>query len=137
VAAAWGGDDAAVKKELKRLEGTWEQLEVIESGKKTVTPEGVQLWAIIRGNTYRVEGCGKVFAEGTLKLDPSKKPPPIDFTRTRGESKGETFLAVYELKGDLLRICVALPGNARPTAVTASEGSGLTLQTFRHVRPKS
>jgi uncharacterized protein (TIGR03067 family) len=143
VPAAWGGDDAkqkakkeAIEKELKLLEGAWDQISVVEEGKKIETPKGVRLRTTIRGGAYTVEGGDKIYAKGTLKLDPDKKPKALDVITTDGVVKGMVFLAIYELKGDELRMCVAQPGQDRPTEFSAGPGSERVVQTFRRAKPK-
>src|SRR5260370_13514618 len=40
-----------------------------------------------------------------IKLDPSTEPKEIDFTPTSGGAKGQTYLGIYEIKEDILKIC--------------------------------
>jgi len=61
----------------------------------------------------------------------------LDVTRSEGPRKGETVLAIYEVKGDSLRTCFAPPGRERPTGFTPKEGSGHVLRTYKRVKPGS
>ena len=73
----------------------------------------------------------KVFNEGTVQLDPTKKPKAIDVTFIEGERKGQVVLGIYEIEGDAFRVCVARPGDERPAEFSAKAGSGPTLIAYR------
>jgi uncharacterized membrane protein len=47
-----------------------------------------------------------------------------------GKSKGATYLGVYELVGDTLRLCYALDGRPRPGGFSSEPGSGHYLAIF-------
>src|SRR5882724_7401069 len=54
-------------------------------------------------------------SEGTIDLDPSAKPKAVDITYTQGLLKGCTVPAIYELKGDTVKVCFAWQSKNRPT----------------------
>ena len=64
--------------------------------------------------------------EGSFVLDLTKKPWRMDATYTKGSQKGETYLGIYSLKGDVLKWCVSVPGSERPTKF-ATGGSNFYL----------
>ena len=55
----------------------------------------------------------------------------MDVIGTDGPNKGKTFLAIYELEGDMLRICYDLAGKTRPTAFATEQGTKLFLVRYR------
>jgi len=63
--------------------------------------------------------------------DASKSPKTIDYVNTHGTNKGKSQLGIYEFDGDLLRVCVAAPGSARPQKFESLRGSGMTLTVWR------
>jgi len=63
------------------------------------------------GDRFTIRSKGQVIYRGTYIIDASAKPAAIDFRDTAGERKGKTWLRIYELDGDTLRIC----DNARTT----------------------
>jgi uncharacterized protein (TIGR03067 family) len=69
--------------------------------------------------------------KGNYKLDPGKKPRAIDLTTTEGPGKGVTVLAIYELKGDELRICYDLQDETRPTEFKTKKGTLLHLVSYK------
>jgi uncharacterized protein (TIGR03067 family) len=51
-------------------------------------------------------------------------------TGTEGPNIGKTYPAIYELKGDLLRICYDLSGVKHPTEFKSIAGTKLYLVTY-------
>jgi uncharacterized protein (TIGR03067 family) len=73
--------------------------------------------------------------EGTVKLDPAKTPREMDITGTDGPNKGMTFLAIYEIKDDTLRVCYDLSGKARPKEFKTQADSQLFLVEYKREKP--
>src|ERR671931_19222 len=46
--------------------------------------------------------------KGTVAVDVAKKPKQMTIAGTDGPNKGKTIPAVYELSGDMLKICYQL-----------------------------
>jgi uncharacterized protein (TIGR03067 family) len=65
--------------------------------------------------------------EGTYKVDTSKKPRHIDFTPRQGRDKDKVFKGIFVLEGKLLTICLARPGDDRPSEASSKDGSGHIL----------
>jgi uncharacterized protein (TIGR03067 family) len=72
-----------------------------------------------------------IISEGTMTLDPTKKPKEIDETITTGPNKGKVFSAIYEIDDDHHRICFATAGKERPPAFSSVPGSGHLLQVWK------
>jgi uncharacterized protein (TIGR03067 family) len=71
---------------------------------------------------------------GTYTLDATTRPKSITVTGTEGPNHGKTFPAIYELKGDTLRICYDLSGAIRPTEFKSLAGTKLYLVTYQRQR---
>jgi uncharacterized protein (TIGR03067 family) len=67
---------------------------------------------------------------GTYTVDSASKPKGMTITGTEGPNHGKTFPAIYELKGDTLRICYDLSGAKRPTEFKTIPGTKLYLVTY-------
>jgi uncharacterized protein (TIGR03067 family) len=78
---------------------------------------------------------GEMSDEGTVKRDPGKSPKTMDITGKKGPNVGKTFLCIYELKGDDLRVCYDLSGKARPTEFGTKADTLLFLVTYRRAKP--
>lgn len=114
--------------ELGKLQGTW-QVTSAEAGGRAV-PGG-------KGCTLRIEGdkttldMGDGHAlTGTVRIDPKAKPKAMDLIY----GQGVALPAVYELDGNVLKICQALPGEDRPAAVSGKAG-GAVLTVYKRVKP--
>jgi uncharacterized protein (TIGR03067 family) len=130
-AAAWSQDAAD---ERKLLEGAWlpTAAELGENPVEEATLKTMKL--VIEGDKYTVT-VGKSIDKGSVKIDPAAKPKTMDIIGADGPNKGKTFLAIYELNGDTLRVCYDLTGKARPTEFKTKKGEPLFLATYK--RPKS
>src|ERR1017187_10292351 len=67
---------------------------------------------------------------GTYTLDSTTQAKSMSVTGTDGPNHGKTFPAIYELKGDTLRICYDLSGAKRPTEFKSIAGTRLYLVTY-------
>ena len=131
-AADGDAKEETVAKELQVFKGTWRLSSKEEDGKKFSEEEIKDVIATNDGSgNVSVRRGGKVFNEGTVKLDPTKKPKAIDITFTAGERKGQMVLGIYEIEGDTFRVCVARPGDERPADFSAKAGSGRTLVAYQ------
>jgi uncharacterized protein (TIGR03067 family) len=124
--------EEAVAKDLQAFKGTW-RLSSKEVDGKNFSEEEIK--GVIATNDglgkFSVRRGDKVIDEGTVKLDPTKKPRTIDVTFTEGERKGQTAQGIYEIQSDAFRVCVARPGDERPTDFSARVGSGCTLIVYK------
>lgn len=132
-----GASDAqeeAFKKELKAMTGTWRPIYGETDGIKA-PQERLKEARLTRDESGKViaRRGDKVVMEGMVKkIDATKTPKTVDTEITAGEHKGKTILGIYELNGDTLRVCVALPGKAeRPTEFSAKAGNGHNLTVYK------
>ncbi len=119
----------AVQKEMKRLQGTWAVESAVKDGKDFDRIKEDRL--VIAGDRITVKSKDKDHG-GTYKLDLSKKPAAIDFMPEDANEK--TVQAIYELKGDTLKLCFAEPDTERPTEFKAEEGSRRILVILKRVK---
>ena len=134
VSSAGLGSIAADAKVNDALQGTWVAESAERSGKAADDLRGHQL--TFAGDRFTIRSKGKVVYQGTYIIDPSAKPATIDFRNTAGEMKGKTWLGIYEMKGDVLRICDNADDVARgrPAAFVAGADSGHVLISFRRMK---
>jgi uncharacterized protein (TIGR03067 family) len=118
------------KKEYDRFEGTWKFISVEQDGMKLPVQaiEGSRL--ICKGDIFTVTDPALTY-KGTFKLDATKKPKTIDATFTEGPEKGTTMLGIYELEGDVYKVCFNVTGKDRPTEFAGKKGSGHVFQILR------
>ena len=123
--------------ELTAMAGTWKPVSAENNGfkaseadlkdtRRTLDADGK--WTMRRGDKTVLEWKVKT-------LDPTKTPKQLDIEVASGEHKGVVYLAIYELDGDRLRICFAMPDKpVRPTEFTAGKGSVRALSEFKRVK---
>lgn len=127
--------------ELKKLNGTWGFVSVVDNGKaipadkikgsKIIFTEDKANWLLPASAPEKLQETGLA-----IKLDPSKTPKVIDVTLTTGPKKDQTSKCIYQLDGDTLKICFVDDGkNDYPTVFESKEGSKITLWTLKRAKP--
>ena len=111
------------------IEGVW-LVESAEMGGQAMPAEFVKTTTLtISGDQYVVM-VGNAPDRGTVRRDDTKSPKTMDIVGFEGPNKGKTFLAIYELVGDKLRVCYDLSGESRPTEFATKPGTKLFLATY-------
>src|SRR5450631_2311872 len=89
IAAAGDAKDAAIKKDRKKIEGTWRVVAFEVDGNKGKEEDAKKL-TVVNGSdgTWSLHSEDKEMNKGTSTIDPTKKPKTIDFTITEGQGKG-------------------------------------------------
>ena len=123
--AAGSPGDAA-----KAVQGNWKPVKAELAG-QPMTDAVLQSISLKLDNGKYEVFVGVLPDKGTYTIDSTTKPKSMTITGTEGPNHGKTFPAVYELKGDTLRICYDLSGAKRPTEFKTSAGTKLYLVTYR------
>ncbi len=124
-----------MKDDLELLQGTWSVAELVVEGQ--TMPESLLngARAVVKKNRFVSQGMGADY-EGTIELDPSQSPSHLTIRFDAGPEKGNTNLCIYELKGDIWKMCIATRGNVRPEDFVSPPGSGFAVETLhRGVKP--
>lgn len=120
-----------LKAELEKLRGTWDvtTLQVDGADKPQTAYHGANI--IVAGDIFKMMSTETVY-QGTFSVDASKSPKTIDLHFTEGPEKGKTNLGIYELNGDLWRICLCMKDNGeRPKEFKTSAGSQHAIETLK------
>ena len=115
--------------DAKAVQGSWKPTKAELAGKPMPDAVLQSISLKLENGKYEVF-VGEAPDRGTYTLDSTTKPRSITITGTDGPNKGETFPAIYELKGDTLRICYDLSGAKRPTEFKSIAGTKLYLVTY-------
>lgn len=134
-------DDAgaeAAKKELARLEGTWKGISEEVEGQKTpddTVRENARM-LLFKDGKLTVQMRGETRGVATLTLDVSKTPKTMDIEVVEGQGLGAKSLAIYEIDGDLLKLCGNILGTppARPTEFATMPQSDRILIVCERVK---
>jgi uncharacterized protein (TIGR03067 family) len=127
--------DEALQKERQRYAGTW-QVEMLEvDGNKAAEEDAKKITVVNEADgKWAIEVAGKVIARGTSEIDPTKKPKTVDLTVTEGQDQGKTIRGIYELGDDTRKVCLARPGQERPTEFSTTAGGGHILAVLKRVK---
>lgn len=136
--AADATKDEAVKKDRKRIEGTWKVVRVVWNGKEIQEEVAGSLTVVNSADgTWSLRQEGREIGGGTSTLDPTGTPKTIDFTVTRvkqGAGKDKKYHGVYELGREARKLCFAPAEKDRPAKFASEPGSGHILVTFKRVK---
>ena len=125
-------DAEDAKKDLEKLQGTWALVSGERDGKKFTEEEVKKTMLFIKDDTFRIpESSVATSEDGTIKIDPSKKPKEMDATTGSGPDNGKIWQGIYKLYGDTYEVCFAPPGKDRPTEFSSKAGSGYLLQIWK------
>jgi uncharacterized protein (TIGR03067 family) len=114
----------------KSLQGNWVPVKAELGGKPM--PD-----AVLKTISLKLdEGTYEVFVgdkpdRGTYTVDATTSPGSMTITGTDGPNQGKTFPAIYELKGDTLRICYELSGKKQPAEFKSLPATKLYLVTYQ------
>jgi len=129
------GDDAAnAKEEGKKLQGTWKPVSA-ELGGKPFPDETLRTMKLVLADDKYTVTVGEQTDEGTVKLDPAKKPRAMEIVGTKGPNQGKTIPAIYEVTDTTLRVCYDLSGKAHPTAFKTQPDTRLFLVEYKREKP--
>jgi uncharacterized protein (TIGR03067 family) len=123
--------DDAIKKELAAIEGEWSMVSSERDG-QPLRPRLVRnARRICRGDVTTVLLNGQLFMRAKFAVDPAKQPKTLDYEVTEGRNQGSKQLGIYELDGDMMKICLADPGNERPTDFVTKGKRGYTVGVWK------
>ena len=130
-----GAQDDAAKKEMKKLEGTWATVSIEAAGEKVTDKDKIKTRKLTtKGDKYTLK-VGDESVQGTIEINPTKKPKTIDMKPDSGSNKGKTLLGIYELDGDNLKTCLALPGKDRPADFATAAEDAQQLVVYKREKP--
>ncbi len=116
--------------DLQNLQGTWNIISLEIDGQ--TVPAGMLGAAriVIHDGNFVSQAMGATY-EGTFEVDSAKSPKTFNMNFTAGPEKGITSPGIYELDGDIWKICLALRGDERPTMFATAPGSGHARETLK------
>jgi len=113
----------------KAMQGTWVPVKAELSGQPWTEEQLRVIVLKLKDGQYEVSVAGKV-DRGAYTLDPKSTPKAMTITGAEGPNKGKTFLCIYEISGDTLRVCYDLSGQKTPTDFATAKGTLLYLVTY-------
>jgi uncharacterized protein (TIGR03067 family) len=129
VAASLNAFAADSPDDTKAVQGSWTPAKA-ELGGQAMTTAVLKIISLKLDNGNYEVSVGGHLDKGTYTMDSTARPKSITINGTEGPNSGRTFPAIYELKGDTLRICYDLSGAQRPTEFKSVAGTRLYLVTY-------
>jgi uncharacterized protein (TIGR03067 family) len=126
--------DNPKKKDLDKLQGTWAAATIEYNGEKVLGDLVKDLKVVVDGDTMTIKSEApevEKYGKATLKIDPSTMPKVVDVSITKGDEKGRTFEAIYEVDKDEWRLCLKPFGRERPAKFESKADSGDVLIVFK------
>jgi uncharacterized protein (TIGR03067 family) len=123
-------DDAAMRREIGRLEGTWKVAAAEFRGKKMDRPpfERVVFAAGKGDNAAGMKGA-RVFR---YQIDPGKSPKVIEGTGVGDGAKRQGIVGIYEVGEDTLKLCIVRGGKKAPAEFkTGPDDEAMVLELKR------
>jgi uncharacterized protein (TIGR03067 family) len=135
VANSTFAQDDAAREELKKLQGSWIRTSFSADGKTEDDgdrPADKAVYLNIKGN---------LFHNQKFTIDVSKSPRHIDIIDVGPKGKQFTLPGIYEVTGDVLKICLPFPFEGkteglqkRPTEFVTKAGENHVVEVYRRVK---
>jgi uncharacterized protein (TIGR03067 family) len=126
--------EAAVKKELEKFQGTWTVASMELDGKPLPEENRKKIKLTIKGENFTFD-AGDGAEPGLYKIDPTKEPKELNIVITEGNDKGKIYLVIYKFEGDKMVQCMELDNKNRPREFTGKAGSGCALEYWERQKP--
>jgi uncharacterized protein (TIGR03067 family) len=120
--------EEAARRDRERLQGTWRFV----AGRR-------EAQLLVSGDHFTMRFRNGDIYVGTFRLDATQRPRAMDLTIQEGPEpfRGKTALAIYELDGEHLIWCPAIPGDAERLRAFPGEEDGHLCIVFRREKAKT
>ena len=126
----------AAQKELQKLEGKWDLIQIDRDGKSVTFKKG-EASVTIKGTKFTAMVGDEIQSETeVVALDPRTKPACIDFKSIpRAKREGSTYEAIFKLEGEMLYYVVYNGKDKnRPTTFDPPSDSDTQLVILKRVK---
>jgi len=123
--------DDAVKKDKTLLKGSWSFVSIeFKGGEKfPLAPAAEKVRLAFQDDKVSLAG---LLDDAVYVIDPTKKPATIDMKPAGGPRKGETFLGIYRVDKDELKICFST--DQRPKEFASKQEIDSVLWTLKRAK---
>ena len=104
-----------------RFQGTWNFVSIEDEDGRAFEDDLLGITVVIEGDRFTLRN-GPTINRGILTVDPAASPKTIDVEFSKGPSRGTTMRGIYELDGDLLKLCNRSPGRGTPDRIRHQVG---------------
>ena len=122
--------------DLELLQGFWSITSFAMDGHEMPANMFANAGILVNANRFTSIGMGAEY-EGTLEIDPSTNPRQLNMHFDVGPEKGNVNLCIYEIVGEIWKLCIATRGTIRPADFSSAPGSGFAVEVLqRDHRPE-
>jgi len=114
------------KPEAMAIQGTWEIVSAEIGGQLFPVEAFNKSQLVLKDGKYQFG-----IDQGAYKLIDAEGKKGIDVIGEQGPNKGKTIPAIYEIKGDSLKICYDLAGKTRPGKLETEKDTRQFLATYK------
>jgi uncharacterized protein (TIGR03067 family) len=113
------------------FQGEWQMVSGVMDGQ--AIEESAVKWVkrVTRGNETTVTAGPQTMMKMEFSVNAYKSPKTIDYVNTAGPNKGKTQQGIYEFSDDVLKVCVAAPGEPRPAVFESVRGDHSTFTVWK------
>jgi uncharacterized protein (TIGR03067 family) len=119
--------------DIDLLQGFWAITSLSMEGQEMPSVMFANAGIEVKGDRFTSLGMGTQY-EGALELNSSTNPRQLNMNFDAGPEKGNVNLCIYEIAGDIWKLCIATRGTVRPSAFISAPGSGIALETLHRVK---
>jgi uncharacterized protein (TIGR03067 family) len=112
------------------LQGTWRLVSLEQNGKLLPPDPNQERTIFFGGGAFVVRDKYTMKQAGTIAVDTSTSPKSITMIVSKGDDQGRSFLGIYSVEKDMLRICVDRKGQNRPSKFETDDRSDRSLATY-------
>ncbi|MBL8822807.1 MAG: TIGR03067 domain-containing protein [Planctomycetia bacterium] len=123
--------DEPKQADLTAMQGEWGCTLNIRNGQRQPDDVAETLFRDVKDDVVIVSLFDKALQKSKIKLNPQASPKEIDSTMLDGPAKDKVSLGIYEFKDGQLYLCVAQPGQPRPTSFESKPGSNTSLTVWK------
>lgn len=120
-------------KTSKSIDGKW-SVSTAELAGDVLPPELFKKMTLVLEKDKYTLKSENLDDSGTTSVDTTKTPMQLETKGLEGPNKGKTFLAIFELDGDSLKVCYDLEGKTRPTEFKTAKGTKQFLVLYKRVK---
>jgi uncharacterized protein (TIGR03067 family) len=115
---------------LERLQGEWRPVALVTNGQPLQEAFLAYGRRTQTGNETKVVFGGQTMVHALMRLDQSTSPIAIDYLNI-GKGTNTVSYGILDWVGEDMRVCMAKPGDPRPSDFTCERGSNRTLSQWR------
>lgn len=115
--------------------GQWRCLSATVDSKPLNDKKVSELRLTLTRDRYKTEDAKEVLFDSVYSINTAAIPAQITLIGTEGNLTGKEAKGIFEISGDLLLLCYAMPGKPRPTSFQSLPGSGAHFIVWKRNKP--